>query len=498
MCKPLNLFNYQATAAKDSEYTGTLSSVDNIVHDFMADNNVTGCAVGIVCSNQIRYLRGYGDARDNVDFRYFTPSSIGSISKTLTALGILVLYERGFLSLKDNISRHLPFVPSEWHEITIEQLLTHTSGLSRDVNLNSIGSEEMLRNKFPNAGNHPGIHPRYSYFTYLSTPISKPIGSVNYSNVGYMILGAIIDFITTDDSFNFGNFERGYENFIWWNIGMRGGSLTGHLMQSLALNAYWRQDTIPNIAYDHPQNGPDAFLNTGLFGFEAPAGGWTMTIGDLCRLMIMINQNLIITQETKQLMMENYGSFGSSCTGMGVFRSPHQSTEYYGADAFFHFGRIGYYDTRYTMWPDSGFGVAVMFNSRVEPPSHKALVLDLAGLHFEAPVFNNICSVNSIEASNTNTVNMNTELYRFLRTNKEEFLHLVELYKYRENDLEKGFKAMLDGIEKNGYKKFISQMNKGEFEYVARLANLTLDKLKKQNAKKIKMFIPKDSDSCCD
>lgn len=494
MCKPLNLFNYQATAAKDSEYTGTLSSVDNIMHDFMTDNNVTGCAVGIVCSNQIRYLKGYGNARDDVDFQYFTPSSIGSISKTLTALGILVLYERNFLSLNDNISQHLPFVPSEWHEITIKQLLTHNSGLSRDVSLNSIGSEEMLRNKFPDAGDHPGIHPRYSYFTYLSTPKSLPTGSVNYSNVGYMILGAIIDFITTNESLNFSNFERGYENFIWWSVGMRGGSLSGHLMQSLALNTYWRQDVIPNLAYDHPQN---AYLNERLFGFEAPAGGWTMTIGDLCRLMIMINQNLIITQETKQLIMADYGLFGSSITGMGIFRPSLESSEYFGENAFFHFGRIGNYDARYTMWPDSGFGVAVMFNSRVEPRSHKTLLLDLAGLSFESSVFNNICSVNSLETSNINTAKMNTELYRFLRTNKEDFLHILELYKYRENDLEKGFKAMLDGIEKNGYKKFISQINKGEFEYVAKLANLTLDKLKKQNAKKIKMFIPKDSDSCC-
>lgn len=502
MCKPCSPFNYQTTIAKDSEFLGTLSNVDSLIHEFMDTNQVKGCAVAIVCGNKISYLKGYGLSRDensNQDFNYYTPSSVGSVSKTLTALGVLNLYERGFLELDDTVSQHLPFSPPAWQGITIGALLSHRSGLERGPSFNYPETEDDLIAKFPEGGDHPGIHPRYAYWSYRSSEITEDPNDVNYSNTGYSILGAIIDFITTNDGNDFKAVERGYENFIWWNVGMKGGIITGDTMQTPCLNTHWRRNSIPNIAFDYPED--DLSLDSQQFtGWEGPAGGWSMSIGDLARLMILINTNKIISQETKDIMMVDYGSFGSSETGMGVFRpnAVSRGDEYFGREAFFHSGLIGNYESRYTMWPESGFGVALMVNSRVGGASLKSLTLAIAGLRFTGSPLHSVCAINDFTFSPSDSEVINSQLYFFLKNHKRDMLNILELYQYRYGNLEKGFSEMLKGVDKNGEKKFQKLLRDGEFEKIARMANVIFKKIvQKPDGRPSSLPIPEEEKNCC-
>ena len=75
--------------------------------------------------------RGYGDA-DRASGGPNTPETafqIASISKQFAAAAILLLQERAVLSVHDRICAWVPHCPEEWEEITIHQLLTHTSGI---------------------------------------------------------------------------------------------------------------------------------------------------------------------------------------------------------------------------------------------------------------------------------------------------------------------------------------------------------------------------------
>ena len=58
-----------------------------------------------------------------------TRFQIASVSKQFTAAAVLLLAERGLLSLDDRIGRRLGGCPPEWRDITLHHLLTHTSGL---------------------------------------------------------------------------------------------------------------------------------------------------------------------------------------------------------------------------------------------------------------------------------------------------------------------------------------------------------------------------------
>jgi cyanophycinase len=92
-----------------------------------------------------------------------TKFRIGSLTKQFTAAATLLLEERGALHTSDPIRKYLPELPPEWNDVTIWNLLTHTSGIPSD------GSA------------------RLSF---------KPGEEWTYSNLGYQLLGTIIERVT--------------------------------------------------------------------------------------------------------------------------------------------------------------------------------------------------------------------------------------------------------------------------------------------------------------
>ena len=103
--------------------------IDKLAAEALAKTGVPSASVAVVTNGQIVYLKAYGDARldprtpATAEMRY----SIGSISKQFTATAILMLQEQGKLSLDDKVARFIPDL-TRAKEVTIRQLLSHTSG----------------------------------------------------------------------------------------------------------------------------------------------------------------------------------------------------------------------------------------------------------------------------------------------------------------------------------------------------------------------------------
>ncbi|MEM6613629.1 MAG: serine hydrolase domain-containing protein [Cyanobacteria bacterium P01_C01_bin.72] len=471
MCKPCSDFNVNLTYLKDQKYVGTISDVDSKMSSFLESNNILGGALGIVKNNEISYLKTYGNAtlgnpeagtnQDGAPFTIGTPSNVGSISKTLTALGILRLYERGYLDLDDTVSQYMPFIPSFWQAVsplTIRELLSHQSGIRRDPVWGFPSTEEQLRSVFTDAGEHPGIEPRYAYWGYRSTPNDgfESGSTARYSNTGYALLGAVIDFITQRDEFD--DIEQGYENFVWWNVGMKSGTISGSTMNSMCLNAYWRQSEILNLALDYPTNS--SFRTQQFTGWEGPPGGWTMTIGDLARLMIMINTNQIIKADTKVEMMTNYGNdfngVGSAGIGLGVFLS-----QRFGEPTFLHNGSIGNYTARYVMWPEDGLGIALMINGSAS----------LTNLSYELAEMCRNTNSGGIVFADADIQQTQTAVYRLVAQREVELVSLVQAFQAQHGDLEKAIRAAIKVLlgDETG-KKLIRNFTTGDFEQAAQLA----------------------------
>jgi len=103
--------------------------IDKVAADALAKTGVASASVAVVKDGQIAYLRAYGNARLD-PATPATPAmrySIGSISKQFTAAAILLLQEQGKLSLDDKVGKFMPGL-TRANEVTIRQLLSHTSG----------------------------------------------------------------------------------------------------------------------------------------------------------------------------------------------------------------------------------------------------------------------------------------------------------------------------------------------------------------------------------
>lgn len=107
----------------------TQSAIDNNIRRILAETGCPSVSIAIVKDGKIAYEQAYGDAR----LEPKTPAEpgmrykIGSNSKQITATAILLLMEEGKLSLDDPVSKFVPGL-TRGNEITIRQLLSHTSG----------------------------------------------------------------------------------------------------------------------------------------------------------------------------------------------------------------------------------------------------------------------------------------------------------------------------------------------------------------------------------
>ena len=102
-----------------------------------------GCVLGVIRDGKLIYARGYGLA--NLEYNLpLTPKSvlnIASVSKQFTAASILLLAQRGALSLDDDIRKYVPEIPAYNAEpITIRHLLNHTSGIRDWYDLMNLAS----------------------------------------------------------------------------------------------------------------------------------------------------------------------------------------------------------------------------------------------------------------------------------------------------------------------------------------------------------------------
>ena len=122
------IFSCKTEEKKLDSLSGFQMQVDSLFNSTINDNG-PGAAVLISLNDSILLSRGYGlrDLASKVPITTSTNIRIGSVSKQFTALGILSLVEKGKLNLNDSIYKFYPYKSLEG--VTINQMLTHTSGI---------------------------------------------------------------------------------------------------------------------------------------------------------------------------------------------------------------------------------------------------------------------------------------------------------------------------------------------------------------------------------
>lgn len=162
---------------------------DSWIQHTMHRKHQPGLAVGLVYDGELLWGKGfgYGDVEAKSPVTLDTRFRIASISKTFTAVGILQLRDAGKLCLDDPASKHLDWFDLRYDgapQITIRNLLSHSSGLPRDShNPMWTECEAPVWNEFV-----AEIQKR--------SPTRAPNDKFAYSNVGYSLLGGIIESVS--------------------------------------------------------------------------------------------------------------------------------------------------------------------------------------------------------------------------------------------------------------------------------------------------------------
>ena len=178
------VFAISAAAAQNKLSPELQEKIDKLAVETLAKTGVPSASLAVVKDGQIAYVKAYGDARleprtpATPEMRY----SIGSISKQFTATAILLLQEQGKLSLDDKVAKFVPDL-TRANEVTIRQLLSHTSGY-QDYWPQDYVMPMMLQ----------PVTAQKIMDTWAKKPLDfEPGTRWQYSNTNYVIAGVIVE-----------------------------------------------------------------------------------------------------------------------------------------------------------------------------------------------------------------------------------------------------------------------------------------------------------------
>lgn len=163
--------------------------VDSLVAAYQRETWAPGVSVAVIRAGRDTLVyRGYGlaDVENDVPATPRTVYRIGSISKQFTAALVLQLAEQNRLSLEDPIGRHVMGMPEAWREIRVRHLLNHTAGIPPF-------EEQWWRHGI----REEALTPDSVIGLVRGQPLEFAPGTDwHYSNVGYTLLGIMIERVT--------------------------------------------------------------------------------------------------------------------------------------------------------------------------------------------------------------------------------------------------------------------------------------------------------------
>lgn len=183
-CLTLFVFFIPGLAQQTKEDRAAAARIDRVIEQQMNENKIPGLSLAVLRNGKIVLLKSYGlaNVEHQVPVKPATIFQSGSIGKQFTAAAVMILVQENKLSLDDRVSKYFPDSPASWKDITVWNLLTHTSGLGdypADIDLRRDYTEDEYLASFKKA------------------PLDfAPGSSWNYSNVGYVTLGILIRKVT--------------------------------------------------------------------------------------------------------------------------------------------------------------------------------------------------------------------------------------------------------------------------------------------------------------
>lgn len=227
--------------------SGKLSRVDSVINRAIEEHQIPGAVISVVRDDKIVLLKAYGNKSvvpDTVAMTTDVVFDLASCSKVVgTTLSFMQLVEKGYVRLTDNVDRYIPgFAPwvdpetGEKVDITVQDLLTHTSGLAAYVAVDRVA--ERYGEPCPD-----------SLMAYIAREVPRqfrPKTDFTYSCLNFVTLQNILQNVTGQ------KLEDYAQKNVFDVLGLR----------HTCYNAYLHPDIMPLVAPTEVQKDGRPFLGT--------------------------------------------------------------------------------------------------------------------------------------------------------------------------------------------------------------------------------------------
>jgi CubicO group peptidase (beta-lactamase class C family) len=175
---------------KKGNFPGAVAALDTIIRNNLKRHRIPGGAVALVHGGKVIFSQcyGYADTKKKIPIAEDTYFMVGSLTKSFTALAVLKLIEEGKINLHADIKKYIPDFSVRHLDggevpITVNHLLSHTSGLMVDYYVRFTRER-----KNSDADLLSQLRNEYLCF--------RPGSAFKYSNIGYRLLGMIVERVT--------------------------------------------------------------------------------------------------------------------------------------------------------------------------------------------------------------------------------------------------------------------------------------------------------------
>jgi CubicO group peptidase (beta-lactamase class C family) len=317
------------------------------------EENKPGFSVIITKKDSVLYIGNFGsaDLDKTSSITENTIFDIASVSKQFTGMAIALLEEKGEIDMSDKIIKYLPDLPEAMHDITIYQLVHHSSGI-RDwpmlFGLKGWQPEEPL-----------SLDDIYEMLKKQEGLNFAPGTAFSYSNSNYNLLAKIVE-VVTDTTFN-----SWMHDFIFAPLGMNNTFSVDDSNQKLDDMAnsyvYLEQNYIP---FSHKLNAPGS---SSLRSNTEDMSKWMLNFYSKS-----VGGENVFDQMTQKGKLDDNNAIDY---GYGLYL-----TEINNKEVYFHDGVWGGYRTYTVFFPEDNIGIVILSNSGIS--QSRKMIVDIDNILF--------------------------------------------------------------------------------------------------------------------
>jgi CubicO group peptidase (beta-lactamase class C family) len=332
-------------APRDDRYADEIKMIEDCVKKEMDRLKIPSLSIAFYKDDFFwKKSFGYADLEHKIPAKPDTLYRLASISKPITAVGILSLMQEGKLNLDDEVQKYVPYFPRKRWPVTIRHLLGHLSGISHYRNYDEEGH---FKNHFTT---------KESIGVFKDWELeSEPGTKYNYTTYGFNLLGAVIEGASGKP---YAEYMR--EN-VWKPLGMNKTTM------DIA------DDIITNRARGYRRSGEDVknceFVD---ISSRFAGGGIRSTAVDLINLSKGLDEGKVLSKENQGMMYTNMVTKDGHVTGYGMG---------WGVDFIQGFWNVSHgggqqgTSTHLLRFPGEKFAVAVMCNEEGQNTSRYAYLI---------------------------------------------------------------------------------------------------------------------------